>query len=230
VEGFRAIPGTGAEGWVDGQSVYVGRSSQGHVELRVEGLRVATFAMADQLRPGTAAAVDSLRKAGLDVWLMSGDRAEVAQAVAREVGIEPDRVLAGVMPGEKAETITKLRAQNKRVAMVGDGVNDAPALAAANVGIAIGTGTDVAIESAGMILMKSDPAQVALALGLARRTLRVIHQNLFWAFGYNTLAIPVAAGLLYPWTGWTISPMLASAAMAMSSISVVLNSLRLRQA
>lgn len=160
--------------------------------------------------------------------MLSGDSEETARAVARETGIPENRVMARVLPAEKEQIVTRLRSEGRHVAMVGDGINDAPALAAANVGIAIGAGTDVAIESAGVILTAGNPLHVPRALDLARATLSVIRQNLFWAFGYNTLAIPVAAGLLYPWTGWTLSPMIASAAMAFSSVSVVLNSLRLR--
>jgi P-type E1-E2 ATPase len=165
---------------------------------------------------------------GIAVWMLSGDSEEAAAAVARETGIPTNQVISRVMPSEKEEIISRFRKEGRNVAMVGDGINDAPALAAATVGIAIGAGTDVAMESAGVVLTASNPLHVARALDLARATLRVIRQNLFWAFGYNTLAIPVAAGMLYPFTGWTLSPMLASAAMALSSVSVVLNSLRLR--
>ncbi|MCU1324748.1 MAG: heavy metal translocating P-type ATPase [Bryobacterales bacterium] len=228
VTGFRAIAGTGAEGTVDGKLVFIGRSRKGTVELVVDGQTAAHFQMEDQLRPGAAEAVAKLRRMGITVWMLSGDSEEAAQAIAHETGIPPGNVMSRIMPAEKEEIVTRFRGQGRHVAMVGDGINDAPALAAASVGIAIGAGTDVAIESAGVILMASNPLHVPRSLDLARATLRIIRQNLFWAFGYNTLAIPVAAGLFYHSTGWTLSPMLASAAMALSSVSVVLNSLRLR--
>jgi Cu+-exporting ATPase len=166
---------------------------------------------------------------GVGVWLITGDRQKRANTIAREAGIGESHVIAEVAPQDKEREIMRLHSAGARVAMVGDGINDAPALARADVGIAIGTGTDVAIETAGIILMRGDPRGVPEALALARRTRSIIRQNLFWAFAYNVIAIPVAAGVLYPFTGWTLSPMIASAAMAMSSVSVVVNSLRLRK-
>ena len=159
--------------------------------------------------------------------LVSGDNRGAAEAVARLLKI--DTVRAEVLPEDKAAIIGQLKAEGVRVAMVGDGINDAPALAAADVGIAMSTGTDVAMHAAGITLMRGDPALVSDAIDISRRTYAKIRQNLFWAFVYNVVGIPVAAGLLYPLTGWLLSPMIASAAMSLSSVSVVTNSLRLRR-
>lgn len=227
--GFRAMPGRGAEAVVGGWTVLVGRGDGGLVAIDVDGARVGEFEIADEVKPGAAEAVRSLRAMAIDVWMITGDHERVGREVARETGIDEVRVLAGVLPERKQLEVGRLRAEGHRVAMVGDGINDAPALASADVGIAIGTGTDIAIEAGGIILMRGDPRGVAEALGLARRTLRVIRQNLFWAFAYNAVGIPLAAGVFYPWTGWSLSPMIASAAMAFSSVSVVMNSLRLRR-
>ncbi len=221
-EGFRSIPGKGAEAMVGGRRVFIGRT------VEIDGVRAGEFEIVDEIKPGAAEAVRRLRAMGAEVWMITGDRTETAKTVAREAGIEKTNVLAEVLPQDKEREVARLKSEGKRVAMVGDGVNDAPALARADVGIAIGTGTDVAIDAAGIILMRGDLAGVPDALALARQTLRVIRQNLFWAFGYNAIGIPIAAGVLYPFTGWMLSPMIASAAMALSSVSVVTNSLRLR--
>jgi Cu+-exporting ATPase len=153
----------------------------------------------------------------------------VARAVGTEVGIPSDRIVAEVLPAGKAETVAALQAEGRRVAMVGDGLNDAPALAQADLGVAIGSGADVAVEASDLTILGDDLWSVAAGIGLARATMRTIRQNLVWAFGYNVLLIPVAAGILYPFTGWTLNPALAAGAMALSSVSVVTNSLRLRR-
>ncbi len=160
--------------------------------------------------------------------MVSGDRAATARKIAAQAGIAPERVLAEVLPGDKSAKIAELQAQGATVAMVGDGVNDAPALARADVGIAIGTGADVALEASDITIVGADLRNVARSIGLSRATVRTIRQNLGWAFGYNLLLIPVAAGALFPVTGLQLSPALAAAAMALSSVSVVSNSLRLR--
>jgi Cu+-exporting ATPase len=160
--------------------------------------------------------------------MLTGDRQAVAQAIATQAGIS--EVIAEVLPAAKAQAVQRLQAEGRRVAMAGDGINDAPALAAADLGIAIGAGADIAVEAADVTLVRSDPRDLAAALLLARRTLAVVRQNLFFAFVYNALGIPLAAGLLYPWTGWLLSPVIAGLAMSLSSVSVVTNSLRLRRA
>jgi len=225
--GFRAIPGRGATAVVDGRNVFVGTSESGSIAVEIDGRRAGTIEIADEPKSESPGAIARLKSMGFDVWMITGDHARVAEEVASASGIDPARVIAQVLPQDKEREVARLQKEGKRVAMVGDGINDAPALARADCGIAIGTGTDVAIETAGLILMRGDLNGVPEALGLARRTLRVIRQNLFWAFAYNALAIPVAAGAFYHWTGWTLSPMIASAAMALSSVSVVTNSLRL---
>jgi P-type Cu+ transporter len=226
---FRAVPGKGAEAMVSGKRVFAGRGDEGAIAVDVDGVHAGAFDIADEARPEAAGAIRQLRGMGVEVWMITGDNSRAARGIAHEVGIDESRVLAEVLPQDKEREVARLKSEGKRVAMVGDGINDAPALARADVGIAIGTGTDVAIDAAGIILMRGDLRGVPEALALARQTLRVIRQNLFWAFGYNAIGIPIAAGVLYPFTGWTLSPMIASAAMALSSVSVVTNSLRLRR-
>jgi Cu+-exporting ATPase len=199
------------------------RSDAG-ARMHLAGLLV----ISDPVKAESAAAVRGLADQRIEVWMVTGDRRATAEAVARQVGIAPERVLAEVLPGEKAAKVAELQSLGRRVAMVGDGINDAPALAQADLGIAIGTGADVAIEASDVTLVGGDPRGIASAIALSRRTISVIRQNLAWAFGYNVVLIPIAMGLLYPFTGTTLSPALAAGAMALSSVSVVTNSLRLR--
>ena len=187
----------------------------------------AVIAISDPIKPTSKTAVELLKRRGIPVVMVSGDSRKGAEAVAAEVGI--DEVIAEVLPSQKADLVKKLQRQGGDIVMVGDGINDAPALAQANIGIAIGTGTDIAMEASDVTLIRGDLRAVFIAIELARRTMRTIRWNLIWAFGYNVLLIPIAAGVLYPVTGWLLSPVLASAAMAWSSLSVVLNSLTLRR-
>jgi len=183
--------------------------------------------VADPVKPSSAAAIRALHDLGLKVAMITGDKRETADAIARETGI--DHVIAGVLPDGKVAALDDLRKGGRHVAFVGDGINDAPALAHADVGIAIGTGTDVAIESADVVLMSGDLRGVVNAYRVSTRTMRNIRQNLFWAFGYNVALIPVAAGVLYPVSGLLLSPVLAAGAMALSSVFVLTNALRLRR-
>ncbi|HTN73624.1 MAG TPA: HAD-IC family P-type ATPase, partial [Pirellulaceae bacterium] len=173
-----------------------------------------------------AAAVRDLKARGIEIWMLTGDNPRTAQAVAQQLGIQ--HVEAGVKPEEKHRRVVELREQGRKVAMAGDGINDAPALAAADVGIAMGTGTDVAIESAGVTLLRGDLGALVQAISLSRVVMRNIQQNLVFAFGYNLLGVPLAAGVLYPFFHLLLSPIFASAAMSLSSVSVIANSLRLR--
>ena len=177
----------------------------------------------------SAEAICLLRTMGLDVWLLTGDSRLTAESVARQVGITADRVIAEVLPDRKAHEIRALQAEGKVVAMAGDGINDAPALAQADVGIAMGTGADIAVESGDLVLMGGELRGVADAISLSRATLRNIRQNLFWAFAYNVVLIPVAAGVLYPSFRLLLNPVYAAAAMGLSSVTVVANALRLRR-
>ena len=213
---FSATAGHGIRAVVGGREVVVGKPG---ITVTVDGIAAGTIEIADTIKPEAAAAVRQLRDMRLEVWMITGDHRANAESVAREAGI--DHVLADVLPDEKVAEVQKLQGAGRHVAMVGDGINDAPALAQANLGIAMGTGADIALETGDITLMRGDLRGVPEALQLSRRTMRIIRQNLFWAFAYNTVGIPVAAlGLL--------SPMLASAAMALSSVTVVTNSLRLK--
>jgi P-type Cu+ transporter len=248
---FRALEGMGVEGLVGGKRVLVGSRRLLEAEgidasamtadagrlagegktvafVAVDGKPAGLLGLADTLKAGAREAVDALHRSGRRVVMLTGDNARTARALAAEAGI--DDVRAEVLPGDKAEAVRALQAEGRRVAMVGDGINDAPALAQADVGLALGTGTDVAMASADITLMSGDLGAVVSAVALSRKTLRTIRQNLFWAFVYNVVGIPVAAGILYPFFGVLLDPMIASAAMALSSVSVVSNSLRLRRA
>lgn len=250
VESFQSVTGRGAAGLAGAHAVQVGNaammsdyalstdafadvindwasSAYTPVFVGIDGRMAGAVAIADPLKETSPDAVRSLREMGLEVIMLSGDIQRTAEAVAGKAGI--DRVVAGVRPEGKVALIRDLQGQGKVVAMVGDGINDAPALAQADVGIALGTGTDIAIEASDVTLMRGDPRVVTQAVGLARRSMRIMQQNLFWAFVYNVIGIPVAAGVLFPATGILLSPIIASAAMALSSVSVVSNSLRLRQ-
>lgn len=249
VSGFEAVPGKGIRYTLDGRSVAVGNEALlsemdipfGNSEdarlLAAQGKTIiigalddeviGIVAVADVIKDTSPKAVEMLREMGIEVIMITGDNEVTANAIAQKTGIS--RVFAGVLPEGKAKSIEELRNEGKVVAMVGDGINDAPALAASDVGIAIGSGTDVAIESADIVLIKGDIVDVARAINLSRKTIRNVKQNLFWAFVYNTLGIPVAAGVLHIWGGPLLSPMLAGAAMAFSSVSVVTNALRLRR-
>ncbi len=249
VEGFKAIPGQGVKARVDGRHVLLGNAklitdhqillgeaeataahlaSEGKTAMfiAVEQKTAGLVAMADTLKENSAEAVAELKQMGLTVIMLTGDNQKTAAAIAEQLGV--DRVLAEVMPGDKAGEVKRLKDEGQVVAMVGDGINDAPALAMADVGIALGTGTDVAMEASDITLIRDDLRSVITAIQLSRRTMRTIKQNLFWAFIYNSIGIPIAAGALYPFFGLLLKPVFASAAMAMSSVSVVSNSLRLK--
>ncbi|WP_423816185.1 heavy metal translocating P-type ATPase [Rhodocaloribacter litoris] len=250
VTAFEAVPGYGVSGRVEGHLVQAGAdrymarlglsvapfaeaaarlSAEGKTPLyaAVDGEPVAVLAVADPPKPSAAAAVSALHRLGLRVAMITGDNRRTAEAIARQLGI--DEVLAEVLPDGKAEAVERLQAQGHRVAFVGDGINDAPALARADVGVALGTGTDIAVEAADVVLMSDDLRGLPNAIALSKAVLRNIRQNLFWAFFYNTILIPVAAGALYPAFGLLLSPIFAAAAMGVSSVFVVTNALRLRR-
>ncbi len=194
--------------------------------VAVDDCAAGIIAVADPIKESTPAAIAQLHTLGLKIIMLTGDNERTARAVAEKLGI--DEIEAGVEPQHKHERVRQLREQKQIVAMAGDGINDAPALAAADVGIAMGTGTDVAMESAGITLLKGDLRGVEKAIRLSRAMMSNIRQNLFFAFIYNSLGIPIAAGILYPWFGLLLSPIIAGAAMSLSSVSVIVNALRLR--
>jgi P-type Cu+ transporter len=247
---FEAVPGLGSRARVGENKIIIGsrafiesegistemldqsaamleKSGKTCVFAAIDGKPAGIIALADTIRPSATEAVSLLKKMGLEVVMLTGDRRQTASAIAGQAGIE--RVLSEVQPGDKAGEIRRLQSNGRVVAMVGDGINDAPALAAADVGIAIGAGTDIAIEASDITLIRDDLRLVASAIELSSLTMRIIKQNLFWAFFYNSVGIPVAAGALYPFFGILLNPMFAAAAMAMSSVSVVSNALRLRR-
>jgi Cu+-exporting ATPase len=247
---FRSVTGKGVVGRVEGRTVAVGnaallaevgatldpvaqadqrrRAGETVTFAAVDGRFAGLIGVADRIKPSTSEAIKALHDEGLRLVMLTGDNRVTAEAVARSVGI--DAVEAEVLPEQKAAAVKRLQAEGHRVAMAGDGINDAPALAQAHVGIAMGTGTDIAMESAGVTLVQGDLRGLVRARRLSRATMRNIRQNLFFAFVYNVLGVPVAAGVLYPFFGLLLSPMIASAAMTFSSVSVITNALRLRRA
>ncbi|MDR2360220.1 MAG: heavy metal translocating P-type ATPase [Oscillospiraceae bacterium] len=249
-DSFNSLTGLGIEAIIKGQTILAGNrklmdergialsaleaeserladSGKTPMYVAVDGKLAGIAAVADVVKKSSRAAIDSLHKMGVEVAMITGDNRKTASAIAAQVGI--DRVLADVLPRDKSDEIKKLQAEGRKVAMVGDGINDAPALAQADIGIAIGSGTDVALESADIVLMRSDLSDVPVAINLSKKTIRNIKQNLFWAFGYNVIGIPLAAGVLRIFGGPLLNPMFAAAAMSLSSVSVLTNALRLKR-
>jgi P-type Cu+ transporter len=250
VQQFASITGKGVTGRIEAREVAIGNPAyltdlgvdsaslraradelrlggQTVVFVVVDGVAAGIIGVADPVKPTTREAIDALHREGVKVVMLTGDNRTTAEAVAKTVGI--DAIEADVLPDQKAAVVRRLQDSGERVAMAGDGINDAPALAQAHVGIAMGTGTDIAMESADVTLVKGDLRGIVRARRLSRATMKNIRQNLFFAFIYNVLGVPIAAGVLYPVFGWLLSPMIASAAMTFSSVSVIGNALRLRK-
>jgi len=249
IDKFRAIPGHGIEVYINGKQIFLGNrklmvemgiepgefekisdrlAEEGKTPMYIsmEGKLAGIIAVADVLKESSKRAIEKLHSMGIEVVMITGDNRRTAEAIAKQVGI--DRVLSEVLPQDKANEVKKLQSEGKKVAMVGDGINDAPALAVADVGIAIGSGTDVAMESADIVLMRSDLMDVPTAIQLSKKTIKNIKENLFWAFAYNSAGIPIAAGVLYLFGGPLLNPIIAAGAMSFSSVSVLLNALRLK--
>jgi Cu2+-exporting ATPase len=248
---FINIPGAGIKGTINNKSYFVGSQQMikdKHLKINPELVNfekdliqdaytiiyygneeevICIMGVRDPVKNGVNKAILDIKGMGMEIILLSGDNQRITEKIASELNI--DRSIGGVLPDQKGEYIKNLIEQGKKVAMAGDGINDAQALAEADIGIAMGSGTDIAMESAGITLMRSDIQHIRSAILLSRATVKTIHQNLFWAFGYNVLAIPIAAGVLFPFTGFLLNPMIAGAAMAFSSVSVVANSLRLKK-
>ena len=249
-DAFESITGRGVETKINGQVVLAGNrklmdergisiteltstadrlAEEGKTPMYVaiDGWLAGIIAVADVVKPSSSAAIKALQEMGVEIAMITGDNKRTTAAIARQVGI--DRVLAEVLPQDKSNEVKKMQTGGRKVAMVGDGINDAPALAQADIGIAIGSGTDVAMESADIVLMRSDLMDVPTAIDLSKKTIRNIKQNLFWAFGYNVIGIPIAAGVLHIFGGPLLNPIFAAAAMSLSSVSVLANALRLKR-